>query len=116
MSLQQTAFTILTVISLAIGQILFKMASSTIEFNAKGFFSSLLNTKLIMALLVYGIATIMWLAVLKAAPLRLAYPFVAIAFFVVPVLAHFLLDEAVGWNTFVGAVLIASGVWVSVYR
>ncbi|MBF6648520.1 EamA family transporter [Methylobacter sp. BlB1] len=80
-----------------------------------GLAASLLNIKLIVALVVYFFATIMWLLVLKVTPLRVAYPFVALAFFIVPILAHFLLNENISWNTFVGAILIALGVWVSVY-
>jgi undecaprenyl phosphate-alpha-L-ara4N flippase subunit ArnE len=116
MSLLQLAFTILTVLALSIGQILFKMASSNFEFSATGFFSSLLSVKLIIALMVYFFATIMWLFVLKNTPLRVAYPFAALAFFVVPILAYFLLGEKINWNTFAGAGLIAVGVWISVYK
>ena len=54
--------------------------------------------------------------VLKATPLRIAYPFAALAFFIVPVLSHFFLGEDLHWNTFAGAFLIALGVWVSIYR
>ena len=116
MSLSQLAFTILTVLALSAGQILFKMAASNFEFSATGLVSSLLNIKLIIALVVYFFATIMWLLVLKGTPLRVAYPFAALAFFVVPILAHFFLGETINWNTFAGASLIAVGVWVSVYK
>lgn len=102
--------------SLSIGQILFKISASAINLSFSGFINSLLNIKLVIALSVYFIATIMWLLVLKSTPLRVAYPFAALAFFIVPVLAHFLLGENISWNTFVGASLIAIGVWVSVYK
>lgn len=115
MSLLQLVFILLTVLALSAGQILFKMASSSFEFSIAGLAASLLNIKLIVALVVYFFATIMWLLVLKVTPLRVAYPFVALAFFIVPILAHFLLNESISWNTFVGAILIALGVWVSVY-
>lgn len=116
MSLLQFVFIVLTVIALSVGQILFKLAASDIEFSITGFINSLLNIKLVIALVVYFIATIMWLFVLKATPLRVAYPFAALAFFIVPMLAHFLLGESINWNTFAGAGLIAIGVWVSVYQ
>lgn len=116
MSIPQFFFIILTVMALSVGQILFKMAASGFEFSVAGFISSLLNIKLIIALIVYFFATLMWLFVLKATPLRVAYPFAAFAFIAVPILAHFLLGESISWNTFVGAGLIAVGVWVSVYQ
>ena len=115
MSLTQLSFILLTVVALSAGQILFKMAAGSFEFSASGFINSLLNIKLIIALVVYFFATIMWLFVLKDTPLRVAYPFFALAFFVVPILAHFLLGESINWNTFAGSALIAIGVWVSVY-
>lgn len=116
MSLSQLLFIILTVIALSAGQILFKMAATELDFSSIGFINSLLNIKLIVALVVYFFATIMWLLVLRETPLRVAYPFAALAFIIVPVLAHFLLGESIGWNTFVGAGLIAIGVYVSIYQ
>jgi drug/metabolite transporter (DMT)-like permease len=116
MSLYQFIFIILTVAALSAGQMLFKMAATDMNFSAGEFVSSLLNIKLIVALIVYFVATIMWLIVLKDTPLRIAYPFVALAFIVVPILAHLVLGESINWNTFVGAGLIAIGVWVSVFQ
>lgn len=112
----QLAFILLTVSALSVGQILFKLASESITFTGAGFVASLLDLRLLVALAVYGGATIMWLAVLKMTPLRLAYPFVALAFVIVPILAHFILGEKLSWNTFAGAVLIGLGVWLSVWR
>jgi undecaprenyl phosphate-alpha-L-ara4N flippase subunit ArnE len=116
MSLTQLSFILLTVSALSAGQILFKMAASRLEFSPAGLINGLLNIKFIIALAVYFFATITWLFVLKCTPLRVAYPFGALAFFVVPILAHFLLGESINWNTFAGAGLIAIGVWVSVYQ
>ncbi|MHB1331617.1 MAG: DMT family transporter [Sulfuriferula sp.] len=116
MPLSQLALIILTVMALSAGQILFKIAASSFEFSSAGLINSLLNAKLIIALVVYFFATIMWLLVLKSTPLRVAYPFAALAFIVVPILAHLLLGESINWNTYAGAVLIAIGVWVSVFQ
>lgn len=114
MSWIQTGFIVATVFALSVGQILFKLAANSFAQSSGGFFETILNGKLLLALSVYCIATIMWLVVLKNAPLRFAYPFVAMAFFIVPVLAHFVLGEGLSWNTFVGGGLIALGVIVSV--
>ena len=116
MSLYQLAFIFLTVLALSAGQILFKLAASSFEISVTGLINSLSNIKLIVALAVYFLATIMWLLVLKSTPLRVAYPFIALAFFIVPILSHFLIGENLNWNTFAGAILIAIGVWVSVYQ
>lgn len=101
---------------MAVGQVLFKLAATDIaRVEGTGGFSwqAWINPKLILALFVYGVATLCWLFALKAVPLRLAYPFVAMAFVIVPVLAHFLLGEELKPSTFVGAALIVAGVLVS---
>ena len=50
----------------------------------------------------------MW--VLRTLPLSLAYPFMALAFIIVPLLGHFLLHEPIGWRNMIGGLLIAFGV------
>jgi len=116
MTILQFIFIFLTVVALSLGQILFKLAAQNIELSISGIIDSLLSAKLFSALCVYGLATLMWLLVLRAMPLRVAYPFAALAFIVVPVLSHLLLGERLGWNTFAGAALIGAGVWLSIYQ
>ncbi|WML89825.1 EamA family transporter [Thiothrix lacustris] len=113
MTFSQVVLIIFTVMALSVGQVLFKISSSQINFSLTGILPSLLNIQLILALFVYFFATGMWLFVLKQLPLRVAYPYVALAFVIVPLLSHFLLNEKLQWNTFVGAALIFSGVWVT---
>lgn len=109
-------FILLTVFALSAGQILFKIGSQSINPGMKGLIQGLLSPQVLIALTVYAIATVMWLVVLKNTPLRLAYPFVALAFFIVPIFGHFFLGEKVQWNTFAGAALILAGVWLSIIR
>lgn len=116
MLISQFLLIVLTVFLLSIGQILFKLASAEIVLTPNGMLVSLLSTKLMLALFVYFFATLLWLVALKGLSLRVAYPFAALAFFIVPTLAHFLLGETVSWNTYVGAAVIALGVFISVYR
>ncbi len=116
MSFWQLVLIILTVILLSVGQILFKVAAEAINISRSGFIGGFLSPKLIAALVVYAFATFAWILVLRVTPLRVAYPFVALAFFIVPVLAHFFLDERLGWNTIAGSCLIAFGVWVSILK
>ena len=99
---------------MSIGQILFKYAASKVEISDKNIFLSFLfNIPLLLALLIYGLATIVWILVLRDAPLRLAYPIQAIAFFVVPICAYFFLSEPLKLNTFIGAGVITLGVIIS---
>lgn len=116
MTFLQFLFIILTVFILSIGQILFKLAAVEIEFSFANCLNTLLNFRLLFAFFIYFIATIMWLFVLKDTPLRVAYPFSALAFFFVPTFSYFFLGENLNWNTFIGAGVIAIGVWISVYH
>ena len=102
-----------TVFMLAVGQVLFKFAANGIDIAQKGFVGAvLLNKWLIVALVVYFVATVLWLLVLRKVPLNLAYPFVALAFIFVPVLGHYLLGEPLRLQSLLGAALIGLGVWV----
>lgn len=114
MSWFQLALILITVTALAAGQVLFKLAAGSLSFGPGWQVTTLLEPRLVVALVVYALATVLWLAVLRITPLKVAYPFVGLAFVLVPILGHFILGEAIGLNTFLGAGLILLGIWVSV--
>lgn len=112
--LKQLIFIVLTVFMLAVGQILFKYAAGKMDIQGHGIIAAVLfNPALIIALSVYAVATFCWLIVLKGVPLRLAYPFAALGFFIVPLMSHFFLGEPLRWSSFAGAAIIMAGVYVS---
>lgn len=114
MTVRQVLLTILTVLLLSVGQVLFKYASGKIDIQGKGILAGLLlNPTFVIAIVVYGIATISWLLVLKVTPLRIAYPFAALAFIIVPIFASIFLGETLRWTTFAGAAVIILGVCIS---
>ena len=78
-----TSVTILCVLGISIGQILF------------------------------GITTLVWIWVLRHAPLHIAYPFMALAFLIVPTLGWLFLDESIRIATLVGGVLILAGITIA---
>ena len=111
MSFNQIMLILLTVVLLSVGQVLFKLVAMDMK-NID--ISSLLQPKLILALCVYAIATILWIYVLCHTPLRIAYPFVGLAFLIVPVLSWYWVDEQINLNTIVGGAAILIGIWISV--
>ncbi len=111
MKLIDAALILLTVIALSAGQVLFKLASRTID---GGDWRSFVSPYLLIALVVYGGATLLWVLVLTRMPLQQAYPFIGLAFVIVPLVAHRFLGEPLYANTFVGAALIMLGIWISV--
>jgi drug/metabolite transporter (DMT)-like permease len=98
-----------TIVVLSGGQILFKFAASGLHFGQP---RTLLSVPLLAALVVYGIATVMWLLVLTRAPLSVAFPFYGITFLLVPLLAAFFLGEPLRMHTLLGGAIILIGIVV----
>jgi drug/metabolite transporter (DMT)-like permease len=104
------------VLLLAIGQILFKSAAG--QWRIDGWtwttLRSFLSPTMLVGLCIYAVATVVWVYVLRSAPLSLAYPLFSLAFIVTPLLAHFALGEPLGIRTLIGGTLIIAGVVVAV--
>lgn len=114
MSIQQFIFAIFTVLIISVGQILFKLAAEDIDVSARGVLDSfLLNRQLLVALIVYGFATIAWLFVIRGVPLRVAYPIAALSFIIVPILSAIFLSESITSKTVIGSMVILLGVFIS---
>jgi len=62
------------------------------------------------ALLLYGVAAIVWIAILAKLPLSTAYPILGLTFVLVPLLSALLLREPIGAAQLGGAALIVIGV------
>jgi drug/metabolite transporter (DMT)-like permease len=104
---------ILTPALIALGQILFKLASRDAgAADAAGLLGLARNPYLLAALVIYGGGTILWIYVLKAVPLNAAYPFMALSFCLVPALAFWLLGEPMSWRGAAGVALIVAGLVV----
>ena len=113
MSLIMIALTLFCVSGIAVGQILFKKAAMSLPYNPQ-IIDWLLNGWLLSALILYGFATLLWIWVLRHAPLHIAYPFMALAFIIVPLLSYYFLGEPLSIKTFIGGFLIIIGVSLSV--
>ncbi len=104
---------LLTPLLISAGQILFKLTSARAgAADAAGLIALLAEPYLIAALAIYGIGTIIWVYVLKSVPLTVAYPFMALTFCAVPVLAWGLLGETLSLRYVIGAALIIAGLLV----
>lgn len=102
-------YTLLCVLGISVGQLLFKKAAEALPatLSLMGFVQ---NGWLLAALALYGITTLGWVWVLRHAPLHLAYPFMGLAFLIVPLLASVFLGEPLSWRTLAGGALIMAGV------
>lgn len=109
MSLIQTTLVLLSVLMVCTGQLLFKLVGLRLSAGL-----ALLDPKVwtiaILSMVIYGSATVLWIAVLRTVPLVKAYPYMALSFVLVPLGSIFFYSEKVQWTYAVGTVLIVFGV------
>lgn len=116
MSIRWLLLTLLCVALIAAGQILFKVAAAQWRIDGwswttlRGF----LSPAMVLALIVYGVTTVLWVFILRSVPLASAFPLYALVFVLVPVTAHFVLGEPWSWNALIGALVIMLGVIIAV--
>lgn len=100
----------LCVVMIAAGQLLFKLSTNAMK--APGL-AGLLNPRalvlLFVALAVYGAATLAWIWILRQAPLSRIYPFMALAFVLVPLGSRVFLGEPLAPQYWAGVGLLVAG-------
>lgn len=101
------------VFGLAVGNLLLKKTASTILDIPKDIFLLVFNPWFYYAVIVYGGATLLWVMILRKAPLGLAYPMFALGFIIVPVLDYFFFKEPLRMTTLIGGVIIILGVMIA---
>jgi len=99
---------------LSSGQLLFKKAAlSTGTISSLGDVRLLVtNYWLWLALILYGVATVLWVAILQRVPLSTAVLFNALCFVLVPLAAAAFFGEELGWRHAGGVALIVTGLIV----
>lgn len=110
MTLIQLIVVICIVLMLSVGQVLFKLAAMDMKsFNLLAF----TQIKIILALLTYAVATVLWIFILRQTPLSIAYPFVSLSFLIVPLLSWSFLGEQYTLNTIIGGFIVLIGLWIA---
>ncbi len=96
---------------LAIGQWLFRKSALSVPSLATlpGLIKLAVTPAFLAALVIYGIATLMWVSVLQQMPLSRAYPFMALNFVAVPLIAILVAGESPSWQSIAGTVLVIAG-------
>lgn len=109
-TLSLLAFTFL----LAAGQLLFKKVGLELRGeSAGGIWRLLLSPALYAALVLYGVATLLWIWILSRVPLSRAYPYVALGVVFVPLASLLFFDERVRPAFWLGTGLIVAGIIVT---
>ena len=93
------------------GQLLFKIASGSLDFR-RPFDAPQGLAVLVLALGLYAAATLLWVAALKHAPLGRLYPLMALSFVLVPLGGLVFLREQVAPGYWLGVGLIVAGLAV----
>lgn len=109
MSYSLSALTVFCVLGISVGQLLFKKAAASLPAQAS-LSDWAFNVWLLMAFVLYGCMTLLWVWILRSAPLNIAYPLMGLAFVFVPTLAWLWLGEPLHWKTLFGGALIVAGV------
>ncbi|MCC3304135.1 EamA family transporter [Sneathiella sp. HT1-7] len=96
------------------GQVLFKIASRDVAaFDHNSLVRLSMNGYFIVALILYGIATLLWVYILKHFPLSKAYLFMGLSFILVPVMSYIFLKEPLSLRFMAGAFCIVFGIWLA---
>lgn len=106
-------FAIGCVLLIGTGQIVFKVAANAAQ-SAGTFFAVRPVVITGLSFAIYGVASILWILLLQHTPLSRIYPYMALSFVFVPLLAHFFLGDVLGLRYLLGSVIIACGVVVAV--
>ncbi|MCC7325296.1 MAG: EamA family transporter [Burkholderiales bacterium] len=116
MPIHSILLTLFCVLLIAVGQLLFKAAAAQWKIDGWSWatIAGFLSPVMLVALAVYGFATLLWVYVLRTVPLSVAYALFSLAFLIVPLLAYFVLGERIGANTLIGGAIIVVGVVVAV--
>jgi drug/metabolite transporter (DMT)-like permease len=112
LALSQIALLLAYATGMAGGQLLFKAAA--LRYVPDGpvgerLLSIVLNSYFLGAMVLYGGLTILWVWVLTFTPLSRAYPFVALAFAITPLLGGLVFGEPIGLRLMLGIALILGG-------
>jgi drug/metabolite transporter (DMT)-like permease len=112
LALSQVALLLAYAAGMAGGQLLFKAAAlRDIPDGAMSqrLLSIVANSYFLGAIVLYGALTVLWVWVLTFTPLSRAYPFVALAFAITPLLGGLVFGEPVGLRLMLGIALILGG-------
>jgi len=112
MTIKLASIAALTALFMSIGQLLFKFGANGIDGSSLDRFLPSVATSpaVIAACVLYAITTVIWVWVLKHAPLSLAYPFTALSYVITPVMSYFLFGEKLNLQFTLGSFLLMLGI------
>ena len=115
MSLKGLLLVLGCIVLIAPGQLLFKSAAAQWRLDGGAWLAvrSLASPAFIAAIVLYALATLLWVYALRIVPLASAFPLYALTFLVVPLVAHFVAGEPLTPNVLIGGAVIIAGVAIA---
>lgn len=100
-------------LAMAGGQLIFKLAANraTSDGSLTDRLFGLINPYFVLAVLLYAVLSVLWVWILTFTPLSRAYPFVALAFAITPVLGVLIFAEPLSTKLLIGIGLILCGLF-----
>lgn len=95
------------------GQFLIKSgvnANKDIATGLVGVFKLLLTPSVFAGFFLYGLSSLLWIAILRNVPLSIAYPTLSIGYIAIVALSYFYLGEPINFYNILGTFLIIGGV------
>lgn len=106
---------LLNVLFLVSGQLLFKISAKSFNISSlKDLFLIFTSPILILAILLYGVATLLWVYILSKIDISFAYPIQSLALPVIIIISSFLFQETLTTNKLIGVIIICLGVFITV--
>lgn len=102
-------FLFLAIIFSSLGQIQQKKAADILKNSRSSLLQTVLDLRVILAVVYLGLGVITWIAALTSIPLSVAYPFMSISVVLIMAYAVFFLKESVKPQQWLGAGLIMLG-------
>lgn len=108
MTISQISLTVSCVLAISIGQLLFKKVSMNIN-QSQDWFSFAIFGTFSLAILIYGLATLFWIYILRNVPLNKAYGFMALSFVFVAIGSYLFFNEKITFQFLLGICCIIFG-------
>jgi drug/metabolite transporter (DMT)-like permease len=119
MSWSKLTLLVLFAVSLACGQVLFKAAAQSVKgpmgVDLRTALQLATNSYLLLGLVIYGAATVLWIYLLRDLELSRAYPVVALAFVLVPLLGTFVFGEQLSVRLIAGIAVVILGLAIALW-
>jgi drug/metabolite transporter (DMT)-like permease len=117
-SLFHIILSVLFAASIAVGQVLFKLAALAIVGASSGSFFSkaVLAPPVWIAFAWYGASSFLWLYILMKVPLSQAYPFALLGSAMVPIMSALVFHERLPPIYWLGSAIILVGLFIAVGR